>query len=156
MRRYLVLGALVFASPAHAVTIDWVPIDDPNNPADTAENCYAADCGSVPYSYSIDEYEVTNAQYAEFLNAKAASDPLALYNTTMGDSREGGITRSGSSGSYTYAVKTGFADKPVNFVSLFDSLRFANWLNNGQGARTRRPGRTRCSAAPRRRATPSR
>jgi hypothetical protein len=28
--------------------------------------------------------EVTNAQYAEFLNFKAASDPLSLYNTNMG------------------------------------------------------------------------
>ena len=24
-------------------------------------------------------------------------------------------------------------DKPVNFVSWYDSIRFANWLNNGQG-----------------------
>jgi formylglycine-generating enzyme required for sulfatase activity len=29
-------------------------------------------------------------------------------------------------------VKTGFADKPVNFVTFYDSLRFANWLENGQ------------------------
>jgi formylglycine-generating enzyme required for sulfatase activity len=25
-------------------------------------------------------------------------------------------------------------NKPVNFVSWYDSIRFANWLNNGQGA----------------------
>ena len=25
-------------------------------------------------------------------------------------------------------------NKPVNNVSLYDTLRFANWLNNGQGA----------------------
>jgi formylglycine-generating enzyme required for sulfatase activity len=31
-------------------------------------------------------------------------------------------------------VKTGFADKPVNYVSFYDSLRFTNWLNNGQGS----------------------
>ncbi len=24
-------------------------------------------------------------------------------------------------------------DKPVNYVSWYDSIRFANWLNNGQG-----------------------
>jgi hypothetical protein len=46
--------------------------------------------------------------------------------------RLGGITQSGSSGSFSYSVKTGFADKPVNFVSFYDSLRFANWLENGQ------------------------
>ncbi len=77
---------------------------------------------------------MTNAQYAEFLNAKAAADPLGLYNPNMGSSAQGGITRSGSSGSFTYAVKPGFADKPVNFVSFYDSLRFTNWLNNGQGS----------------------
>ena len=25
-------------------------------------------------------------------------------------------------------------DKPVNFVSFFDAMRFSNWLENGQGA----------------------
>src|SRR5690606_15577784 len=74
-----------------------------------------------------------NAQYAEFLNAKAAADPLALYNTNMGSNAQGGITRSGSSGSYTYSVKPGFENKPVNYVSFYDAMRFTNWLNNGQG-----------------------
>jgi hypothetical protein len=30
-------------------------------------------------------------------------------------------------------VKAGFADKAVMYVSFYDSLRFANWLHNGQG-----------------------
>ena len=89
----------------------------------------------MAYDYWISKYEVTNAQYAEFLNAKAASDPLGLYNTNMGiDATFGGITRSGVSGSYTYTVKSGFANKPVTYVSFYDSLRFSNWLNNGQGS----------------------
>ena len=25
-------------------------------------------------------------------------------------------------------------NKPVNYVSWYDSVRFANWLNNGQGS----------------------
>jgi hypothetical protein len=45
----------------------------------------------------------------------------------------GGITRSGSDGSYTYTAKAGFENKPVTYVSFWDALRFANWLNNGQG-----------------------
>jgi formylglycine-generating enzyme required for sulfatase activity len=77
---------------------------------------------------------VTNSQYAELLNAKAASDPLGLYNARMGtDATFGGITRSGVSGSYTYEVKAEFENKPVTYVSFYDSLRFSNWLNNGQG-----------------------
>ncbi|MEB2343431.1 MAG: SUMF1/EgtB/PvdO family nonheme iron enzyme [Deltaproteobacteria bacterium] len=130
---FVLAGVALLATPASAVTIDWVTVGDPGNAADTATNCYAANCGSVAYSYQISKYEVTNAQYAEFLNAKAASDPLALYSTAMAGTY-GGITRSGSPGSYTYAVKPGFADKPVNWVSFYDSLRFTNWLNNGQGS----------------------
>jgi formylglycine-generating enzyme required for sulfatase activity len=127
------LAAMLLAPPASAlVTIDWVAIGNPGNAADTpSSNCYAADCGSVSYEYQISKYEVTNAQYAEFLNAKAASDPLALYNTSMASY---GITRSGVSGSYSYSVTTGFENKPVVWVSFYDSLRFSNWLNNGQGS----------------------
>src|SRR6185295_16310335 len=58
-----------------------------------------------------------------------------LYNTSMGSGSEfGGITRSGSSGSYTYSAIAGRENMPVNFVSCFDAIRFANWMNNGQGS----------------------
>jgi formylglycine-generating enzyme required for sulfatase activity len=135
IRVLMLTGLALFATPASAVTIDWVFVGNPGNAADTTSGiCFAADCGSVSYEYYISTYEVTNAQYAEFLNLKASSDPLALYNTNMGSTAQGGITRSGSPGSYTYAVKPGFADKPVNYVSFYDALRFTNWLNNGQGS----------------------
>jgi formylglycine-generating enzyme required for sulfatase activity len=130
-----VLAALLVALPAGALDIEWAYVGDPGNAPDTATNCLYADCGSVPYEYAIAKYEVTNAQYAEFLNAKAASDPLGLYNPSMGsDTTLGGITQSGSDGSYSYAAKPGFENKPVVYVSFYDALRFANWLNNGQGS----------------------
>ena len=131
----LAAAGLLLGPAASAVNIDWVYIGNPGNPADTASNCFGASCGAVSYAYQISKYEVTNAQYADFLNAKAASDPLGLYNTSMGsDATFGGITRSGVSGSYSYSVKTGFADKPVTYVNFYDALRFSNWLNNGQGS----------------------
>jgi formylglycine-generating enzyme required for sulfatase activity len=107
---------------------------DPGNAADTeVMNDETTGYGSVGYVYKISKYEVTNAQYAEFLNAVAATDTNALYNASMGsDATFGGITRSVVSGSYTYTVKSGFAAKPVVYVSFWDSLRFANWLHNGQ------------------------
>ena len=142
MRSRIVLGVLsslllsgqaLLAAPASAVTIDWVFVGNPGNAPDTpGSNCFAANCGAVGYSYFIAKVEVTNAQYAELLNAKAAADPLGLYNPNMGSEAQGGITRSGTIGSYTYAVKPGFTNKPVNFVSFYDALRFTNWLNNGQ------------------------
>ena len=128
----LALGCM--ASPASAVIVEWVTVGNPGNAGDLpATNCWTADCGSVAYSYRISQYEVTNGQYAEFLNAKAAADPLALYNASMDSDAQGGIVRSGVSGGYSYSVKAGFDDKPVNFVSFYDALRFTNWMNNGQG-----------------------
>src|SRR5262245_14726499 len=115
--------------------MDWVTVGDPGNSCDPqSQGCF----GSVPYAYQIGKYEVTNAQYAEFLNAKAASDPLELYNPNMADptlngNGRGGVARSGISGSYSYGAITGREDMPVNWVSFYDALRFANWVNNGQG-----------------------
>ena len=127
MRSLFVLSALLFALPAHAVTIDWVTVGDPGNAADDTG------LGSVGCTYLVGKYEVTNAQYAGFLNAVAATDTYGLYNTNMGiPSGSGGITRSGSSGSYTYSTIAGREDKPVLAFSFWDALRFANWLHNGQ------------------------
>jgi formylglycine-generating enzyme required for sulfatase activity len=135
MRRLLLLAALLVTLPAGAVNIGYVAVRDAGNPADTASNCFAANCGSVADAYRISKYEITNAQYAEFLNARAASDPLGLYSSDMGsDATFGGIAQSGADGSYTYAVKAGFANKPVVYVSFYDALRFANWLHNGKGS----------------------
>ncbi len=127
----LVAASLWLAPAASAVSIDWVTVGDPGN---ACEPISGACFGSVPGLYRISKYEVTNAQYAEFLNAKASSDPLGLYNTEMSSDSAGGITRTGSSGSYAYSAIAGREAMPVNYVSFYDSLRFANWLHNGQGA----------------------
>jgi len=124
------LVLLLIASPVSAVTIAWTPVGNPGNPAD--QGGFDGAVGSVAYDYQIGTYEVTNAQYVEFLNAKAASDPYGLYNTQMG-SGFGGITRSGVDGSYSYSVRRDRGDMPVNYESFYDALRFVNWLNNGQG-----------------------
>jgi len=119
--------SLSLAPAAWAVSFDWVTVGDPGNVADDTG------FGSVGETYRISKYEVTNAQYAEFLNAKAASDALGLYNTNMG-SGFGGITRSGSDGAYSYSAIVGRESMPVNYVSFYDSVRFSNWLDNGQGS----------------------
>lgn len=130
---FLLCVSFLFAPQAATATplnIDTVPVGNLGNAPDPLTgNLY----GSVGYAYRIGTHEVTNAQYAAFLNLKAASDPLALYNTSMGSDARGGITRSGASGSYAYSVKPNMGDKPVNYVSWYDSIRFANWLHNGEG-----------------------
>ncbi|QDT73585.1 formylglycine-generating enzyme family protein [Lacipirellula limnantheis] len=121
-------GCWLVARTAAAVTIATVPVGHAGNANDWTG------WGGVGYEYRIGAYEVRNAEYVEFLNAKAVSDPLGLYNANMGSNARGGITRSGVSGSYSYAPKAGMQNKPVNYVSFYDAVRFANWLGNGQGS----------------------
>ena len=132
MRSLLLLAALLVAFPAGAVNILYVAVRDAGNACDTQPpDCF----GAVDHDYAISKYEITNAQYVEFLNAVATTDPLGFYNANMSsDATFGGITRSGSDGSYTYEAKAGFENMPVTYVSFYDALRFANWLNNGQGS----------------------
>ena len=125
------LACLAFCSlTSHAlatVTMDWVTVGNAGNAAHTTN------AGAVAYEYRIGQYEVTNAQYAAFLNAVAATDPNALYADTMSSNANGGITRSGSDGSYTYSTKENMANKPVVLINWFGAARFANWMTNGQG-----------------------
>ena len=120
-------GSLPLA--AHAITIDWVTVGDPGNTADTTGDPNPA--GAVADAFQIMKFEFTNQQYTAFLNSVAATDTYSLYNTNMGSNARGGITRSGASGSYTYATRTNMGDKPVNYVSWFDAARVSNWLMNG-------------------------
>jgi formylglycine-generating enzyme required for sulfatase activity len=123
------LLAATWAVPAFAVNFDWATVGDPGNPCEyfDGEHC----TGGVDREYRISKFEVTNAQYAEFLNAVAASDPNGLYIPDMG-SGLGGIARAGSPGSYTYSPIAGRENKPVVYTPFYSVLRFVNWLNNGQ------------------------
>jgi formylglycine-generating enzyme len=115
---------------------DWNNWSDPalmvavvnaGNPADSTGY------GSVGYNYNIGKYEVTAGQYTAFLNAVADTDAYGLYSPNMWSTSNGcKIERTGSSGSYVYAVASDYANRPVNCVSWGDSARFANWLHNGQ------------------------
>ena len=129
------------ASPAVAeVTFDWVTVGNPGNAEDPLNSpggpCEPNACipgiGSVADVYRIAKHEVTNEQYAVFLNAVAGDDTNGLYNASMGSDARGGITQSGSSPNFSYAVKANMGNKPVNYVSFFDAMRFVNWLHNGQ------------------------
>ncbi|MEN6449371.1 MAG: PQQ-binding-like beta-propeller repeat protein, partial [Thermoguttaceae bacterium] len=126
-------AADVFNMGTGQTSLLTVPVGDAGNVADTAPQG-AVRYGAVGYKYDIGKYDVTNAQYCEFLNAKAsASDPYGLWSSRMASDACGGITCSGS-GPYTYAVKPGQGSQPVVFASWYDTLRFANWLTNGQGS----------------------
>jgi formylglycine-generating enzyme required for sulfatase activity len=124
----LAAGLLAASSATAAIIIDTVQVGNIGNANDSTTG---GNYGGVDYDYHIGTYEVTNSQYTAFLNATAATDNHSLYNSNMGSSIHGGINREGSSGRYTYSVKSGFGDKPVNFVSFWDAARFSNWLTTG-------------------------
>ena len=121
----------LFASPAAAVSINWVTVSDSSNTADTSSY------GAVTYTYRISVTEVTNTQYSVFLNAvdPTGANALGLYNASMTEDPNGGIGFDVTNpvGS-RYLTKLGFTNKPANYVSFYDALRFTNWLNNGQGS----------------------
>ena len=118
----------------------WVTVDNPGNTGEWSGESYGGYgpdgiVGAVDYTYNIGKYEVTAGQYTEFLNQKAAdTDTHGLYSTEMWNNAYGcKIQRSGSPGNYTYSVAPDRANRPVNYVSFWDTLRFTNWLQNGQG-----------------------
>lgn len=126
--------ALLGTGLSNAAFMDFVTVGDAGNAADTRLVRGAYTFGAVDYEYNIGKYEVTNAQYAAFLNAVAANDPYGLYHANMGNSAynvRGGISRSGVSGSYTYSAIAGRENMPVNWTSWVSAARFANWMHNG-------------------------
>ena len=136
----LALTDLLAANAPAAITIDSVYVGNVGNPNDTTGY------GSVGYGYSIGKYEVTLNQYCAFLNAVGATDTYGLYNTQMGSyARIMGIARSGASGGYSYSV-IGSGNRPVTYVSWFESVRFVNWLHNGQPTGAQDAGTTETGA----------
>ena len=145
MRRQLMMAAAVSvlfwcAGAFGQVVIETVTVGDAGNTADDEimSTDYTTGYGGVAYVYSIGVYEVTNSQYAEFLNAVATVGDLHyLYNTDMGGGSldVGGISRTGSGTEgdpWVYTARPNRGNRPVNYVTWYDALRFANWLHNGQ------------------------
>ena len=131
---------LCAAANAQANTvIETVTIGDPGNANDTQpENGFPDHhYGAVSYTYAIGKYEVTNDEYTAFLNAvdRTGINPNGIYNGLMGSNSVNGGIAFGSEriDGAKYATRAGFGRKPVVYVSFFDAMRFANWLNNGQG-----------------------
>ncbi|MFC1853908.1 formylglycine-generating enzyme family protein [candidate division CSSED10-310 bacterium] len=130
--------ALLVISGVQAAQIQTVIVGNPGNQGELSGAGAGGSgtdriCGAVDYWYNIGTFEITAGQYTEFLNAVAATDTYGLYNTDMWNGTFGcKIERTGTTGSYVYSVAVDWADRPVNYVSWGDAVRFANWLHNGQ------------------------
>jgi len=134
-------SALMAQTGSALVTIDSVPVGNAGNANDPTTGF-----GAVGYNYGIGKYEVTLNQYTEFLNAVGSTDTYELYHSQMGlNPNIMGIARSGASGSYSYSV-IGSGNRPVTYVSWYDSARFVNWLHNGQPVGLQAAGTTETGA----------
>ena len=117
------------------VTFDWATVGNPGNDPD--QDYGDGQFGAVNYTYRISKYEVTNDQYTQFLNAVDPTGTSPHFNRAiiewMGTTPQGGISfdESAVSGS-KYAIRSNMGNKPVNYVSFYDAMRFVNWLENGQ------------------------
>lgn len=142
---FLVLVLLAgFAADARAVTIEWSTVGNPGNVGEIS-GVGAPDgvglgppkiVGAVNYTYRIGTYDVTASQYVEFLNAKdsTGSNSLGLYTSTMSNASFGGIAfNPGNADGSKYSVISGRENHPANGATWFSAVRFANWMNNGQG-----------------------
>lgn len=117
------------------IVLDLTYIGNPGNPADSTG------LGSVGYGYYIGTYEITVAQYTEFLNSAAQSDPYGLYNPAMETGPLGPfIVQTGTDGSYAYTAVSGTESQPVRWVSGSDGMRLCNWMANGQGSASTEDG----------------
>jgi formylglycine-generating enzyme required for sulfatase activity len=116
-------------------SLERVTVGNPGNAADARYSYNGSHIGRVDYTYQVGKFSVTAGQYTAFLNAVAKTDTYGLYNLSMDTNTYVygcNIKRTGSSGDYSYSVGSDWANRPVNLVSWGDTVRFCNWLANGQ------------------------
>ncbi len=86
----MALGAYAVVAQA-TVTVDLVPVGNPNNPGElsgpsaggSSESQPDRICGEVDYSFQIGKFEITVGQYLDFLNAVAKTDTYQLFHPAM-------------------------------------------------------------------------
>ena len=128
----------VFNMPSGDTSLQFVTVGNPGNVADTTKmQDGTTGYGSVSYVYEMGKYDVTVAQYCQFLNAVAVTgDPYGLYNSGMATGYPTiHIAQSGGPTSYSYSVTGNYSQGvncPIFDVSWGDAARFCNWLQNGQ------------------------
>jgi len=74
--------------------------------------------------YYIDTFEVTNQFYCMFLNSGGQDDRYR---------QSAEIERNGIEGHYTYRPIDGFENRPVRWVTWYDTVAFCNWRSEAEG-----------------------
>jgi sulfatase modifying factor 1 len=122
----LFLSSIASAELVQGISIDFVTIGNPGNPGDTRidypysypNSAVPYGCGSVDYTYRIGKYEVTNAQWYDFVTAA-------------------GAPTGNDSDAYDQSAYFTGGNVPANNVSWYEAAQFCNYLTSGdksQGA----------------------
>ena len=84
------------------------------------------------YGYYISKHEITNSQYAAFLNEVAQYVNVGdVWDSQMQIDR---ISDPSGSGGYIYTPVNGKENHPVTYVSWAGATRFTNWMSGEAGA----------------------
>jgi sulfatase modifying factor 1 len=115
--------------------LEFVSIGAPGNPTwrgtGAPVNDYAIGRGSVSYAYRIGRYEVTSAQWVEFLNAgldRPSNDTLPWIDTPAfwGGAR----TTPNNPNGFRWNVSAANAMLPANGIGWRTAAMYCNWLTN--------------------------
>ena len=111
--------------------MEFVVVGAPGNEADEYD-VFGDRHGRVDYTYSISSYEVSNRQYAAFLNSVSAhGDPHGLWHPATQGWFDEIVRFDNCQGGYYYEVVPGKEDNPVVRVNHRSIFRMMNWLHNG-------------------------
>lgn len=125
------------AGPVPDYDFHWANIGDVDNPAIHRDNTtwYAIGRGSVGYRYRISKYEVTTAQWMEFVNTfSTQSDGMGsfarptFWGAAQDDTYHGPGTR------YVLRNDPNAGRMPVFGLTWHEAAYFVNWLQNGKSS----------------------
>ena len=133
----LILGTCVFAAGAagqpDASGIEFVTVGDPGNPAWTGGGLNNGR-GAVDYQFRIGKFEVTTAQWAEFMNAALDRPSTDRIPHVFAPSQWGAVGATPQNpGGQRFTVPAGREMIPTGGVDWRTSAIFCNWLHNGKG-----------------------
>ncbi len=117
------VAAAFIAAQAGVASTTMKTIGSPGNAPDTSKTRHGR--GRVDYVYRLATAPVSNADYADFLNAVDKVEDQELYDPRMA------ISRKGQAGRYRYAAESGCETQPVTFVSYANAASYCNWLSKG-------------------------
>jgi len=84
--------------------------------------------------YYMGKFEVTNAEYVEFLNEEGNQIEGDYVGTPVTWIDMSGSDWLGIEGSFpNFTVKSGYANRPVVFVSWYGAVAYCNWLSEKHG-----------------------